>query len=211
MQKQEIDIEIKNINDEIEKNTTIHEKVAIAFSNKIGSMKFIYILFTFMALWTSINIILLLSDKHPFDKPYEFSILLLVSNSIQLITPLFILISQNIQDKRAKALADQEYFVAKRTEEETKLIISKLDDISNEFKNMLGRIQTQQNKLVSLEEKQESFNQSVFKSIFTMLQTYSSQMHERPCLLKSIKKEEIVNTIIKTLEEQKNIIDKDEQ
>jgi len=203
MQKQEIDIEIKNINDEIEKNTTIHEKIAIAFSKKIGSMKFIYSLFIFMALWTSINIILLLSNKHPFDKPYEFSILLLVSNTIQLITPLFILISQNIQDKRDKALADQEYFVAKRTEEETKLIISKLDDISNEFKNILVRIQTQQNKLISLEEKQETFNESVFKSIFTMLQTYSAQINERPCLLKSLKKEEIVNALIKALEDKK--------
>lgn len=208
MKKQQIDIEIKNINDEIEKDTTIHEKIAISLSKKIGSMKFIYILFTFMILWTSTNIMLFLSGKNPFDKPYEFSVLLLISNTIQLITPLFILISQNIQDKRAQAIADQEYFVTKRTEEETKLVLSKIDDISNEFKNMFNRIQTQQNKIINLEKKQEIFNQSVFKSIFKMLETYSSQMNERPCLLKSIQKEEIINTIIQTLEEQKNIIDK---
>lgn len=161
-----------------------------------------------MILWISTNIMLFLSGRNPFDKPYEFSVLLLISNTIQLITPLFILISQNIQDKRAQAIADQEYFVSKRTEEETKLVLSKIDDISNEFKNMFNRIQTQQNKIISLEEKQEVFNQSVFKSIFKMLETYSSQMNERPCLLKSIQKEEIVNVIIQTLEEQKNIIDK---
>lgn len=204
MEENYVDIEIKNINDELEKNTTMHEKLAIWLSGKIGSMIFIYFLIIFMVTWIFTNIALLLSGHSPFDEPYDFTVLLLISNSVQLLTPLFILVSQNIQGKRVKALADQEYRISKRTEEETKLMFSYLKKIRDQFQVFLNSLKIQQQKIISLEEKQEEFNTMISQNLISMLQSMTHQMNCRPCLLDDASKDPILcQMIIDTLEKYK--------
>lgn len=180
-------LEIKNINDELEKNTSIHEKIAIWTSNKIGSMAFVYALVVFIILWSSINIGLLVTGHQPFDKPYEFAVLLLISNTIQLLTPLFILVSQNIQSKRDKALADQEYLLAKKTEEETKLMFEYLKEINEQFKVLLNKFNTQQLQIISLEEQQKDFNDTTASYLVDIIHNVIQQINTRPCLLEESK------------------------
>jgi len=192
--------EIRNINQEIEENTTIHEKVAIWFSNKIGSMAFVYYLILFMILWSSINISLLLGGHKPFDQPYEFRVMLLISNCIQLITPLFILVSQNIQNRRDKAIADQEYIIAKKTSNETKLMFEYLKNLDSQLKIILTKTNTQQQKIISLEEKQNQFNDIISKNLMMMLKGMISQMKDRPCLLdQTVDNPELCDLLIKAL------------
>lgn len=207
-----IDLEIKNINDEIERTTTIHEKIAISLSKKIGSMYFIYILMSFMIIWVLINIALLYFGKNPFDKPYDFTILLLLSNSIQLLTPLFLLVSQNIQEKRDKALADQEYLVTTRTEAEMKLTFEYLRDLSDKLKSLLTKLNAQQQHIISMEEKQEEFNNIISSNLMSMLKNTVEQINEKPCLLETVStKEELADYLIKSLTKYKESIEKDSE
>jgi len=204
MNKKLIDLEIKNINDEIEKNTTVHEKIAIFFSKKIGSMFFIYFLLLFMLMWVSINIALLLSGKNPFDKPYDFTIMLLISNSIQLLTPLFLLVSQNIQDKRDKALADQEYLVSKRSENATNETLEYLQNISDKFTTLFTKLDTQQQTIISLEEIQNNVNANISGNLTSILKDAVSQMNHRPCLLDQAGYEqELCDTLINAIKRYK--------
>lgn len=193
--------EIKNINDEIERNTNIHEKLAMSLSNKIGSMKFVYILIIFMIAWTSINIGLMISGGTPFDQPYTFTIMLLISNCIQLITPLLILVSQNIQSKRDQAVVNQEYILAKKTRDETKLTFDYLKSLNDQLKIILTKINTQQQKMISLEEKQNQFNEIISQNLMLMLQTMILEIQTKPCLMENnFKNEEndVSNTKNKT-------------
>lgn len=203
------DLEIKNINAELAAKTTIHDKIAIFISSKIGSMVFLYILLLFMATWVSINTALYLSGHKPFDQPFEFSIMLLLSNSIQLITPIFILVSQNIQGRRDTALAEQDYKIAKRTEKETKKIFDYLQDISEKFKTLFYKMNIQQQKIIELEEKQNTFNDIISQSLVLMLRDLSGQMQERPCLLKDASQDaDLCDALIEALENYRDALKK---
>ena len=205
----EYDLEIQNINETLEKQTTIHEKIAMWISQRIGAMYFVYILVALITLWITINMALSLSGNAPFDKPFEFPILLMISNSIQLLIPMFILVSQNIQEKRVKALADQEYLVAKRTENETKQIFQYLREMTGQLDVMLNKIKINQQKIIFIEEQQNKFSNSISGTLTSLLQQLTETMSNRPCLLKQIDDAEILENLIKALEDKKRELDDD--
>lgn len=200
-EKQLIDIEIKNINEELDKNTTVHERIAVWCSEKIGSMSFVYVLLFFIVSWIFINIFLLISGGTPFDTPYEFSRLLFLSNTIQLLTPLFILVSQNIQAKRDKAFADQDYAKTKKTEQETKLMFDYLKNFQEQFKTLFNKLNVQQHKIIGLEEQQQIFNEMISANLIKALSAMEDERKIRPCLLEQTTKEkELHEYLIKALE-----------
>jgi uncharacterized membrane protein len=152
---------------------------------------------------------LLYIGKHPFDKPYDFTILLLLSNSIQLFTPLFLLVSQNIQEKRDKALADQEYLVTTRTEAEMKLNFEYLRDLSDKLKSLFTKLNAQQQHIISMEEKQEEFNNIISSNLMNMLRNTVEQINEKPCLLETVSnQEELADYLIKSLTKYKENLEK---
>jgi len=199
----EYDLEIQNINETLEKQTTIHERIAMWISQRIGVMYFVYILVALITLWITINMALSLSGHTPFDKPFGFPVLLMISNSIQLLIPMFILVSQNIQEKRAKALADQEYRVAKRTENEAKQIFQYLREMTGKLDVVLNKIKLNQQEILYIEEQQNKFSNSISGTLTSLLQSLTTAMNHRPCLLKQIDDTEVLEAVIKALEDKK--------
>ena len=190
IENKDIFVEIKNVNDETSHILSASEKVAVWFSDKIGSMSFVYFLLIFMILWASINIGLMMGGISPFDQPYHFPILLLLSNIIQLITPLFILISQNIQSKKDRIAFDQEFFMNQKRD--------------HEFNVLFNKLETNQEKIIEMEKRQEQTNEIFSDGFNKTLQTIINEMHYRPCLLKETTGNlPLYESLIQTLEQYK--------
>ena len=145
-----------------------------------------------------------MAGLHPFDKPYEFAILLFVSNSIQLLTPIFILVSQNIQDRRTKALAEQQYQIARKDATEFKQMMGQIQEISMQIKNLFKKIEKNQYEIIDHEDEQNIYHGVVSDSLVKMLTSMSGNMDTRPCLLQEAAADpDIANLIITALKAHK--------
>lgn len=177
--------EIQNINIQIENEISIHNKIANWISKKVGTMAFIYILLSIAILWIFINIYMVAIGIQPFDKPFEFQIFLSVSSLIQLFIPMFILISQNIQEKRSRALADQQYKMAKKTKEETKEMFKRLRNLSYNLDLVLSQLKINQQRIIDIEDSEKILNQKLLKEMIDSVNRFAIEFGERPCLIKN--------------------------
>lgn len=69
----------ENINDALEENLTLGDRVADGVADFAGSWKFIISFSTFLVLWMAINAVILM--QHAFD-PYPFILLNLILSTI---------------------------------------------------------------------------------------------------------------------------------
>src|SRR4051812_41248234 len=107
---------------EMEKKTSVLEKIAIWITEHVGSMGFFIIIFTWTATWLSWNIF---APKNlRFDPFPGFVLWLFISNMIQLFLMPMILLGQNIESKQsdAKAEADLKINTQAALENETILL-----------------------------------------------------------------------------------------
>jgi len=178
-----IDLEIKNINAQIENRMSIHDNIARWVSQKAGSMSFIYILLIIVIFWTGINLYMFTHGMVPFDKPYEFQVFLSISSLIQLFIPLFILVSQNIQESRTRALADQQYKIAKRTEMEAIEIFDHLRNLGYNMNQILEQLKLNQNKIIEIENGQNSTTKALLREMIDSVNRFAKEMAKRPCLM----------------------------
>ncbi len=135
---------VKNVNVTHRAKLSGLDRLAIAVTEKIGTMGFFLIILTWTILWLSWNI---LSPKELRFDPYPaFVLWLFISNLIQLHLLPLLMIGQNIQGKHAQLRAEHDFETDKKAEKEIETILIHLE---NQQKLMLEIVK----KIEKLEER----------------------------------------------------------
>lgn len=116
----------ENIQDEIEAQLTIGQRIADRVAAFGGSWTFIIAFFFFITIWMSINIWFLATK--PFD-PYPFILLNLILSSLAAIQAPIIMMSQNRQDQKDRQRSEHDYKINLKAELEIKLLSEKIDHL----------------------------------------------------------------------------------
>ena len=96
--------------------TSFNDRLAVRMTHIIGTMPMFYSLITWYVLWIGINVAL---GSHAFDKPWSFSILLFLSNFLQLIWLPAISVGQNVLSRAGEAQAQRQYAMIQRIDQIT--------------------------------------------------------------------------------------------
>jgi len=130
---------VKNVNITHREKLSKLDKLAIVVTNKIGTMGFFLIIFTWTILWLSWNI---LSPKELRFDPYPaFVLWLFISNLIQLHLMPLLLIGQNIQGKHAALRAEHDFETDKKAEKEIETILVNLENQQKLMLEILKKIE----------------------------------------------------------------------
>lgn len=135
---------IKNVNVTHRSKLSRLDKLAILVTDKIGTMGFFLIIFTWTVIWLSWNI---LAPKHLRFDPYPaFVLWLFISNLIQLHLMPLLLIGQNIQGKHAELRAEHDFATDKKAEKEIEAILIHLDSQQKLMLEILKKIEKLEEK-----------------------------------------------------------------
>ena len=136
--------EIKNVN-VIHKNRLSNlEKLAIFVTNKIGTMGFFFIIFTWTVSWLGWNMFAPISLR--FDPFPAFVLWLFISNLIQIHLMPLIMVGQNIQAKHAELRSEHDYATDRKAEEEIETILLHLENQQKIMLDILTRIEKLEKK-----------------------------------------------------------------
>lgn len=114
------------------KRLTLGQRSADALSRWVGSWAFIISLFVFMAIWIGINIYFIFFRWDP----YPFILLNFILSGLAAVHTPVILMSQNRASHRDRLMANYDYEVNKKAEQE----IQDLQKDMDEIKGMLSKI-----------------------------------------------------------------------
>lgn len=142
----------ENIQDEIEGNLTIGQRMADRIATFGGSWTFIIVFFSFILVWMCINIWLLHSK--PFD-PYPFILLNLILSCLAAIQAPIIMMSQNRQEQKDRQRGEHDYKINLKAELEIKLLSEKIDHL----------LVHQSKKLLEIQEIQTDYLEDLMKQI----------------------------------------------
>lgn len=134
----------ENIQDEIETDLSIVEKLADKVASFGGSWTFILVFFTFIVVWICINIWFL--SINSFD-PYPFILLNLILSCLAAIQAPIIMMSQNRQEQKDRIRAEHDYKINLKAELEIKLLSEKIDHL----------LVNQNKKLLEIQELQTDY------------------------------------------------------
>lgn len=142
----------ENIQDEIDSELTLGQKIADRVASFGGSWTFIIAFFAFIMIWMIINIWFLASK--PFD-PYPFILLNLLLSCLAAIQAPIIMMSQNRQEQKDRQRSEHDYKINLKAELEIKLLSEKIDHL----------LVHQNNKLLEIQEVQIDYLEDLLKEI----------------------------------------------
>jgi uncharacterized membrane protein len=106
------------------------DRLAIAITDKVGSMGFFLLIFAWTVLWCGYNI---LASQIPtlhwqqFDPFPAFVAYLLISNVIQILLMPLIMVGQNLQGRHAETRAELDFEINQKAEQEVMVILKQLE------------------------------------------------------------------------------------
>lgn len=121
---------VRNVNEQHDQSLSRLERVAVAITDKVGSMGFFLIIFTWTLLWCGYNI---LATEVPslhwpsFDPFPAFVAYLLISNVIQIWLMPLLMVGQNLQSRHADLRAESDFEVNVKAEKEVEAILLHLE------------------------------------------------------------------------------------
>jgi len=130
---------IRNINLEHRERLTGLERFAVWITDRIGTMGFFLVIFTWTILWLGWN--LLAPAELTFDPFPAFVLWLFISNLIQLLLMPLLLIGQNLQGKHAEARAEADFEVNTKAEKEIETILQHLENQDNVMQEILKKLE----------------------------------------------------------------------
>jgi len=142
----------ENIQDEIEAETTLGQRIADQVAAFGGSWTFIITFFCFIILWMGVNVWLLTTK--PFD-PYPFILLNLILSCLASIQAPIIMMSQNRQEQKDRQRSEHDYKINLKAELEIKLLSEKIDHL----------LVHQNNKLLEIQEVQIDYLEDLMREI----------------------------------------------
>ena len=142
----------ENIKDEVEKDSTLGQRVADKVASFGGSWTFIIIFFTFLLIWMFLNFWML--HNKGFD-PYPFILLNLILSCLAAIQAPIIMMSQNRQEDKDRGRAEHDYKINLKAELEIKLLSEKIDHL----------LVHQNKKLLEIQEMQIQYLENIEQQV----------------------------------------------
>lgn len=121
----------RNVNEEIEIEFTLSDKIADKFAGFIGSWTFILIFIVVLLAWITLNTYAILF--RPLDH-YPFILLNLILSCLAAIQAPVIMMSQGRQSKKEHIAAELDYKINLKAELQIEEIMVKLDQVLNKLK-----------------------------------------------------------------------------
>jgi uncharacterized membrane protein len=115
----------RNVNKEQKEKLTPLNRLAMWITERVGTMGFFLIIFTWTVFWLSWN--LLAPKSARFDPAMGFVFYLFISNVIQILLMPLIMVGQNIQGAHAEARAEHDLDVNIKAENEIEVILEHLE------------------------------------------------------------------------------------
>lgn len=134
---------VRNINQEHRKSLSKLDKIALVITEKVGSMGFFMIIFTWTALWLGWNS--LAPDHLKFDPFPAFVLWLFISNMIQIFLMPLIMVGQNLQSGHAELRAEADFEINRKAETEIETILMHLENQNVLILQILDQIKKTEN------------------------------------------------------------------
>lgn len=128
----------RDINKEQKEKLTPLNRLAMWITERVGTMGFFLIIFTWTVSWLGWN--LLAPKSARFDPPMGFVFYLFISNVIQILLMPLIMVGQNIQGAHAEARAEHDLDVNVKAEKEIEVILEHLEYQNNLLLQMMTRL-----------------------------------------------------------------------
>ena len=128
----------QNIEDDLETNLTLGQRMADKIAEFGGSWRFIILFFSFLFIWMIINILVLTAK--PFD-PFPFILLNLILSCLAAIQAPIIMMSQNRQEQKDRLRSEHDYKIDLKAELEIKMLHDKMDHLLIKQNKKLFEIQ----------------------------------------------------------------------
>ena len=129
----------KNVNAEHRRRLSRLDRLALFVTQRIGTMGFFFIIFSWTVLWLSWNIFA--PKDLRFDPFPAFVLWLFISNLIQLHLMPLIMIGQNIQGKHAELRAEHDFQTDSKAEREIETILMHLENQQKLMLQILKKIE----------------------------------------------------------------------
>jgi uncharacterized membrane protein len=139
----------RNINHQVDAESTLGERVADRVAAFGGSWTFIGIFALVLVFWVTGNTILIMTHEHAVD-PYPFIFLNLILSMLAAVQAPVIMMSQNRQSAKDRIEAAHDYEVNLKAELEIMQLHEKLDDLRF---NQLSTLLHQQERHIALLEQ----------------------------------------------------------
>jgi uncharacterized membrane protein len=136
---------VKNVNELLASRLTTGERIADGFAATMGSWRFIITQTFVLAAWIAINVV---AWSRHWD-PYPFILLNLALSFQAAYAAPIIMMSQNRQAAKDRVMAEQDYEVNAKAEEEIKAIMHHLEQQDEVMIDILTRVEEQQKLLLA--------------------------------------------------------------
>ena len=136
---------VKNINQIQAEKMTTGQRVADGLAAVMGSWTFIIVQSFILALWISFNVVAYINHWDP----YPFILLNLALSFQAAYAAPIIMMSQNRQAAKDRLMAEQDYVVNIKAEEEVKSIMTHLEQQDEVMIDILRRIESQHHVIMS--------------------------------------------------------------
>lgn len=130
---------VRNVNIEHRERLTKLERFAVWITDRIGTMGFFLVIFTWTVVWLGWNVFA--PKELTFDPYPAFVLWLFISNMIQIFLMPLLLIGQNLQGKHAQARADADFEVNTKAEREIATVLEHLENQDNVLQTILKKLE----------------------------------------------------------------------
>jgi uncharacterized membrane protein len=133
---------LRDINKEAADKLTPLDKVALWITDRVGTMGFFLVIFTWTVLWLGWN--LLAPKALQFDPPSAFVFWLFISNLVQILLMPLIMVGQNLQGRHSELRAENDLDVNVKAEKEIEVILQHLEYQNTLLLEMVGNLKKSQ-------------------------------------------------------------------
>jgi len=127
---------LRNINIEHKRSLTTLDRLAIWITDRVGTMGFFLIIFSWTLFWLGWNIVA--PHKLRFDPLPAFALWLFISNMIQIFLMPLIMVGQNLQGRHAEKT---------KAEREVEAILMHLENQNELILKILAHLEKDKNKI----------------------------------------------------------------
>lgn len=136
---------IVNVNQEEEKQLSFGDRAADGFANAMGSWRFIIIQSVILTIWVVLNVIAWISHWDP----YPFILLNLALSFQAAYAAPIIMMSQNRQAEKDRLMAEHDYEINTKAEDELKSVMHHLEAQDDMMLEILHRLESQHGQLLA--------------------------------------------------------------
>jgi uncharacterized membrane protein len=143
---------IVNVNQEEQQRLSFGDRASDAFANAMGSWRFIIIQSVILAIWVLLNVIAWIDHWDP----YPFILLNLALSFQAAYAAPIIMMSQNRQADKDRLMAEHDYEINTKAEEELKAVMHHLEAQDDVMIEILHRLETQDNTMLEILHRMET-------------------------------------------------------